>query len=215
MGGVAGQSRQETKQVDQRRGRHGRGRTISSGHRLRHHAGSGWKNPNCDPSALTPRNAWVLVRHSYNNPFPPYSCETESDLTPGEAVKQHSETGTHAGSGATRDCSWASGRQPSLVRLFIISFWNRHQSPLYLWASILLHQVGKISYSGEAGAAADESFSTSTGISLHPDLPHHTIRPISFLDGTINHVLGSEEGLFGGCLPSDWRVPAWPPFTFS
>ena len=39
---------------------------------------------------------------------------------------------------------------------------------------IFLPQVGKISYSGEAGAAAEESFSTSTGKNFPPD-PIHVV----------------------------------------
>ena len=42
---------------------------------------------------------------------------------------------------------------------------------------ILLPQVGKISYSGEAGAAAEESFSTSTGKNFPPDPIHVVFTP--------------------------------------
>ena len=61
---------------------------------------------------------------------------------------------------------------------------------------ILLPQVGKISYSGEAGAAADESFSTSTGKNFPPD-------PILVVFHPKLMTLVSEEGHLGGRLSSD------------
>ena len=61
---------------------------------------------------------------------------------------------------------------------------------------ILLSQVGKISYSGEAGAAAEESFSTSTGKNFPSD-PIHVVVHQKLL------ILVSEEGHLGRRLSSD------------
>ena len=61
---------------------------------------------------------------------------------------------------------------------------------------ILLFQVGKISYSGEAGAAAEESFSTSTGKNFPLD-PIHVVFTQKLM------ILVSEEGHLGGRLSSD------------
>ena len=46
MGGVAGEPWQEAEQINQRRGGDGRSRAACPGHRLCHHAGSGWNT--CD-----------------------------------------------------------------------------------------------------------------------------------------------------------------------
>ena len=55
---------------------------------------------------------------------------------------------------------------------------------------------GKITYSGEAGAAAEESFSTSTGKNFPPD-------PIQVVFTPKLIILVSEEGHLGGRLSSD------------
>ena len=66
---------------------------------------------------------------------------------------------------------------------------------------ILLSQVGKISYSGEAGAAAEESFSTSTGKNFPPPDPIHPIHIVFHYQ--LYMILVSEEGHPGGRLSSD------------
>ena len=62
---------------------------------------------------------------------------------------------------------------------------------------ILLSQVGKISYSGEAGAAAEESFSTSTGKNFPPDPIHIVFHYQLYM------IFVSEESHLGGRLSSD------------
>ena len=67
----------------------------------------------------------------------------------------------------------SSSRSKRLQYLFPIPFAKDieiHCNTVIQCITVILHQVGKISYSGEAGAAADESFSTSTGIFLHPNV---------------------------------------------